>query len=703
MTKQSASTFTREREIPFKSASQINLAGPTKYIMARSQRASAAAAAKKISAQSKDDTDVPEHLPDRTRRERKRQRPVEDDASDYDEGAGDVEEVEDVHGEMDGDDSGDAISDAGSHDDAREYKRSRTRLPQDLDVSNAPLTKRRKTGPAATAANRELFDRLFSPTGTTTTTASTACRPPHRRHATSYHRPLLLDGASGRTARGALLAWYDAASERRGMPWRKPWLDPRRCGREALAVRAYEVWISEIMAQQTRIPVVVAYWTRWMARWPAVTGLAAAPADEVLAAWRGLGYYSRANRLHAAARAVVAAPDLRGLLPADPRDLQARVPGVGRYTAGAIAAIVFGRPAAMVDGNVVRVLSRQLGLFADSKTDKSTVDLLWAAAEALVRVVATDREDCEEEQVDAGSNTSEISPSDRPGRWGQALMELGSTVCTPKPDCAACPIRSTCRAFAEGLLLGKNKVKPAELCDLEDVCQLCEPFPEDGSAAGQADTKKKVKQEEEEPELEDSKSTESPFFASPTSNPPPTDYPDNKIALAAAVDHARLFPLRRPKKAVRAMDTYVCAVRTPDGRYLLHRRPERGLLAGLWQLPSHDLSGKAPGSKAALQKGATAFVEQWLAGDVDGKKAAKMRAPVHLGTVPWLFSHIRQTMHVFLLEAEAVGGDRNEPRHTPDACCWATAEDVEDGEAYTMGTGMRRCWDLVQKHVREQE
>ncbi|EFX06324.1 hypothetical protein CMQ_6645 [Grosmannia clavigera kw1407] len=678
--------------------------------MARAQRASAAAAAKKISAYSKEDTDVAEKTPAGVRRDRKRQRSIEDNASDYDEDTGDVEEdiSEDVAGDTDEDDE----SEAGGQKKGMEPKRSRPRILPDLDQLSVPPTKRRKTGPTATAANKELYDRLFSPTGaagapdskplatttTTTMTAATPCRPPHRHHATTYHRPLLLDGASGRTARAALLAWYDAESSTRGMPWRKPWLDPRHCSREELAVRAYEVWISEIMAQQTRIPVVVAYWTRWMARWPAVEDLAAAPPDDVMAAWRGLGYYSRANRLHAAARAVVAAPDLRGLLPTDPADLVARVPGVGRYTAGAIAAIVFGCPAAMVDGNVVRVLSRQLGLYADSKTDKATVDLLWAAAEALVRAVAADGDGDDhtrevKQEVDGNnSNSLEILPSDRPGRWGQALMELGSTVCTPKPDCAACPIRSTCRAFAEGAILVKDKAEPAELCDLEDICQLCEPFPEDGAAAVQSDTKMK---KDEKKKGKEGEATASPFFTSPP------DYHDRR-SLTSAIEHARLFPLRRPKKAVRAMDTFVCAIRTPDGRYLLHRRPERGLLAGLWQLPSHDLSGKLPGSKAALQKGATAFVERWLAGDdADTKNTAKLRKPVHLGTVPWLFSHIRQTMQVFLFEAG--GSDHIESLPTPDGCCWATAEDVEDSEAYTMGTGMRRCWDLVQKHVRNEE
>lgn len=137
------------------------------------------------------------------------------------------------------------------------------------------------------------------------------------------------------------------------MPWRKDWIDPRKHDdaselRRALSVRAYEVWISEIMLQQTRVAVVIDYWARWMTKWPTIEQLAAAGEDEVTSAWRGLGYYSRAKRIHEAAKMVVQDPSLRGLLPEDAGELQARIPGIGKYTAGAISSIVFGKATSMV-------------------------------------------------------------------------------------------------------------------------------------------------------------------------------------------------------------------------------------------------------------------------------------------------------------------------------------------------------------------
>lgn len=124
---------------------------------------------------------------------------------------------------------------------------------------------------------------------------------------------------------------------------------------------------------------------------------------------------------------VVEDPARRGLLPQTAKELEAEIPGVGRYTAGAISAIAFGNADCMVDGNVLRVLSRQLGIFGNVKSDKAVIDLLWAAAQALVEAVALEHSDVDKE-------TGKALPSDGPGRWGQALMELGSTLCTPQPN-----------------------------------------------------------------------------------------------------------------------------------------------------------------------------------------------------------------------------------------------------------------------------
>ncbi|PZN92445.1 MAG: A/G-specific adenine glycosylase, partial [Hyphomicrobiales bacterium] len=203
--------------------------------------------------------------------------------------------------------------------------------------------------------------------------------------------------------------WYDR--RRRVLPWRAlPGETPD----------PYRVWASEIMLQQTTIAAVKPYYERFMARFPTIAALAAAPSEEVMQAWAGLGYYSRARNLHACAKAVMA--DHGGRFP-DTEDGLRALPGIGAYTAGAVAAIAFDRPAAAVDGNVERVMTR---LFA--------IEDLLPGARPLVR-----------ERVLA------LMPQDRPGDFAQALMDLGATICTPRnPVCGLCPWREPCVARGEG-------------------------------------------------------------------------------------------------------------------------------------------------------------------------------------------------------------------------------------------------------------
>ena len=190
---------------------------------------------------------------------------------------------------------------------------------------------------------------------------------------------------------------------------------------------AYRVLVSELMLQQTQVATVVPYFERFMAAFPTLEALAAADEGEVLALWQGLGYYRRARHLHAAARAVVERHG--GEFPRDVAGLR-KLPGVGRYTAGAIASIAFGQSAAVVDGNVKRVLARLLGI--DGAVDApATERALWSAAERLV--------------------PSGRARTQRPGDFNQALMELGALVCTPRDaKCGACPLAARCVARASG-------------------------------------------------------------------------------------------------------------------------------------------------------------------------------------------------------------------------------------------------------------
>jgi A/G-specific adenine glycosylase len=206
-----------------------------------------------------------------------------------------------------------------------------------------------------------------------------------------------------------LLAWYDRHA--RVLPWRAaPGARPD----------PYRVWLSEVMLQQTTVKAVVPYFHAFTRTWPDVTALAAAPDEEVLTAWAGLGYYSRARKLIECARTVAAFPGAR--FPETEPELLA-LPGVGPYTAAAIAAIAFGRRAVVVDGNVERVVAR---VFAVAQP-------LPAAKTDIKRLAGT------------------LTPAERPGDYAQAVMDLGATICTPRrPACALCPWRAGCAGFAEG-------------------------------------------------------------------------------------------------------------------------------------------------------------------------------------------------------------------------------------------------------------
>ncbi|KAI2622815.1 DNA glycosylase [Xylaria nigripes] len=534
----------------------------------------------------------------------------------------------------------------------------------------------------------------------------TPCSLPERVHSIDYHRPLLLDNRRGRDA---LLKWFDGVSSLRSMPWRKPWIDPQIDAedqsllRQKLERRAYEVWISEIMLQQTRVAVVIDYWNRWMEKWPTIHDLAAAEPDDVLAAWRGLGYYSRATRIHDAAKLVCGDSLMNGLLPSAVDELVAKVPGVGRYTAGAISAIVFGKAAPMVDGNVLRVLSRQLAILGDVKSDKLVIDLLWAAADSLVKAIAKDSSD------DGVPSALEQEVSDRPGRWGQALMELGSTICTPKPDCEVCPISASCRAYTEGLLLASTTgLAPNDMFrnfgqgsppDIEDSCKFCKPFEEvaQDSANGDAEsvpTPKKNTSQGKAKRVQ--RQTTLSTFITPSSKSKdgaksaPTEL--SPAGIAIIVDHARKFPVKVIKKAVKEQETLVCAIRRSDGRYLIHRRPQKGLLAGLWEFPSWIVPEDHESTAAAYRRAAELFASGVLDPVLqsNSSKHPKLKYVGNLGSVPWLFSHLKLTMHVFLFELNC---SQIELGSSPQTTArWSSSVEEE-----SMGTGMRKCWDLVRE------
>jgi A/G-specific adenine glycosylase len=214
-----------------------------------------------------------------------------------------------------------------------------------------------------------------------------------------------------------ILDWYEQQARR--LPWRG-------------SKNPYVVWISEIMLQQTRVEAVIPYFERWMERFPHMAILAEASEQEVLAVWEGLGYYGRARNLHKAANIVM--KEYGGILPRETKEL-CRLPGIGKYTAGAIASMAFGQDVPSLDGNVRRVLARVFDV-AEVADAPAGEKILWGLAEQHL-------------------------PKGRAGDYNQALMDLGAMICLPRnPHCLLCPLKKICRAFLLGIQAQRPVLKP---------------------------------------------------------------------------------------------------------------------------------------------------------------------------------------------------------------------------------------------------
>jgi A/G-specific adenine glycosylase len=248
---------------------------------------------------------------------------------------------------------------------------------------------------------------------TTRIAAATGGRVSRRRPGTPDARAIV----------SSLLGWFPARA--RNLPWRRT-LDP------------YAIWISEIMLQQTQVKTVIPYFERWLRKLPGVKALARARTDRVLKLWEGLGYYTRARNLQRAARQIVT--DHGGTFPRDFEAILA-LPGVGRYTAGAIASIAFNEPRPILDGNVIRVLTRLFGIRANPR-QRDTNARLWRLAGDLVNAAASSS---------LPPHPSSLAFSGPCSALNQALMELGATVCVPRsPACGICPLQRYCVAQSRG-------------------------------------------------------------------------------------------------------------------------------------------------------------------------------------------------------------------------------------------------------------
>ncbi|KAK4212313.1 hypothetical protein QBC37DRAFT_425240 [Rhypophila decipiens] len=608
--------------------------------------------------------------------------------------------------------------------------------------------------------------------------AAPARRDPNG-HSRSYHHPLLLNNLG---ARQDLLSWFDSVTSHRAMPWRKPWINPALYPhgsahlRQMLEKRAYEVWISEVMLQQTRVATVIDYWNRWMDRWPTIQHLAAADRQEVLDAWRGLGYYNRATRIHQAAKTVC--KSFGGLIPSDVEVLQNKMAGVGRYTAGAIAAIVYGKPAALVDGNVLRVMSRQMGLFGEIRSTYSDAwHCTWKAAEELAEQVVRDEirgielVDADEEGDGLGEEDGHVKKeepnnrrvfmmhkglplSDKPGKLGQALMELGSTICTPKPDCTACPITSTCRAYSEGFALALHSedisgpgteatdyrapaLRPRRqvLQDIEDLCTWCDEG-QSQEAGICTDGNTNVKYREV--------NNGHPYrIKSILTLDHERTIVHSARAFAMINHHTAKYPPKPARKTLKQQESQVFALRrVSDGRYLIQRRTPKGLLPNMWELPSTTFDAtpftgrpRHPARKPLQpnSEGTTENVERELLDEIIIKSELLISPrpePVYdkygdeipneitrywdeaggpplithvgeLGIIPWTFSHIKMFMYVQFFELDDTHPETRRHHHWAmygKTQRWLTPAQVDE---MTMGAGMRRCWEMVKRTEEE--
>jgi A/G-specific adenine glycosylase len=339
-----------------------------------------------------------------------------------------------------------------------------------------------------------------------------------------------LSAEKSQTLHRRLLAWYARAA--RDLPWRRTG-DP------------YAVWISEIMLQQTQVKTVVPFYERFMERFPDVRSLAESKLDEVLRVWAGLGYYSRARNLHAAARRIV--QDYGGEFPDTEKTLRT-LPGVGRYTAGAVLSIAFGEDTPVLDGNVMRVLTR---LFAITLDPRSTPGqkALWDLAGRLL-------------------------PPGKGSTWNQALMELGALVCLPEnASCLLCPVSSACEAYRRG--------------------------------------------------------------------------------------EVERYPVRAERRKVPVVQG-LCSIVRRGGQYLFVQRPEKGLLGGLWEFPTAELSGLKPRPGMVED-----FVRETLG--LEGTIQSK------LGVIRHVFTHRDLRLHLFTFDV--TGGRLRAGRYR--AHRWVRAAEVK--------------------------
>ncbi|XP_021762742.1 adenine DNA glycosylase-like [Chenopodium quinoa] len=386
--------------------------------------------------------------------------------------------------------------------------------------------------------------------------------------------------------RVSLLEWYD--KNKRDLPWRR--LKDDDDGKEK---KAYGVWVSEVMLQQTRVATVIDYFNRWVLKWPSLYHLSLASLEEVNEMWAGLGYYRRARYLLEGAKKII---EDGGNFPRTVSSLK-KVPGIGEYTAGAIASIAFNEVVPVVDGNVVRVLARLKAISANPK-DSVTVKKFWSLAGQLV-------------------------DPHRPGEFNQALMELGATICTPtSPSCSECPISAQCHALAlsrQGGIVTDYPLKVVKAKQRNEFSAVC--------------------------------------------------------VLEVTESHNLLENNQKSRHC------------------LLVKRPDGGLLAGLWEFPSVLLGQE---SETAIRRKA---IDKYLktSFNLDAKKTCKVLLREEVGEYVHIFSHIRLKMYVEYLVIHLNGGLKLLQSVSDEGNMIWKCADSKELSSMGLTSGVRKVYTMVQQ------
>ncbi|CAE6510542.1 unnamed protein product [Rhizoctonia solani] len=459
------------------------------------------------------------------------------------------------------------------------------------DLESAPASKKKRVNSGSTKATRG-SKKAQSVIPDTLDVSG----PVEVSHTTSRHDPIRLLPYVP-----ALLDWFEHQRDVRGMPWRKVY--DTNLTKQERGQRAYEVLVSEIMLQQTQVATVIPYYNRWLEKFPTLETLAAAELADVHALWKGLGYYRRAGFLLAAAKKV--RDEYEGHIPEDIKVMQKEVPGMGRYTAGAVASIAYGIRAPVLDGNVQRLLSRALALYANPKS-KQALDILWGGATAL---------------VGAPIDTNTDSAGALPGNINQALIELGSTVCRPAaPSCGECPLSAGCAAneISKPVSMAKSPV-----ADIEEICRICSPLP--------------------------------------TTNSSVTRFPMKIDKKKARVETSVVCATRWISSS--GEEWWLMAKRPATGLLAgLWEFPTVDLPAATDQ-PSPETSDSENVPGQPLTSMPPIILRKLLASSSPGAQA---KTPKHIGSVPHIFSHIHKTYEVVCSTVEWHGDNPPELGALPD-------------------------------------